>query len=84
MSRPSRARRRYHRDRIVAKRAAQAVRLAALVGYPESAPVLGRLDNEQYYLGCHRTRCGICHPAKRWNYGDREREQRAWRRYNEE
>jgi hypothetical protein len=50
------------------------------VGYEESEPVLGRLEDEQQYLGCHRARCGICHPEKRWSCGDREREKRAWRR----
>jgi len=74
VSRPTRARRRYHRDRVVAKRAAEARRLGA-----EPAPVLGRLDDEQRYLGCHRARCGVCHPDKRWG-GERTRGERAWRR----
>lgn len=78
MSRQSRARRRYHRDRIVAKRAAQAKRLAEWLS-PDHGPSLGRLEDEQWYLGCHRPRCGVCHPQKRWSSGDRQREERAWR-----
>lgn len=77
-SRPSAARRRFHTDRVIAKRLAQARR------HPWSADgehVHGRLDDEQWYLGCHRARCGVCHPEKRWAYGDRQREEREWRRH---
>ena len=79
MPRPSAARRRLHRDRIVAKRAAQARRLAWLPE-PDVEPVLGRLEDEQWYLGCHRARCGLCHPEKRWSYGERQRAKRRWHR----
>jgi hypothetical protein len=42
---------------------------------------LGRFANEQPYMGCHRSRCGVCHPTKRWHTGaDRLAEERAWRR----
>jgi hypothetical protein len=42
---------------------------------------LGRFDNEQPYTGCHRARCGLCHPDKRWHRGaDRLAEEIAWRR----
>lgn len=74
-NRPSAARRRFHRDRVVAKRAVQA-RQRPL--QPEDI-VLGRLDDEQWYLGCHRARCGLCHEDKRWG-GRRTREKRAWKR----
>lgn len=47
---------------------------------PDFEPVLGRLEDEQWYLGCHRARCGVCHPEKRWSYGDRQRAKRRWRR----
>lgn len=79
MARRSGARRRLHTDRIVAKRAAQATRVV----WWRSAdwePTGGRLADERWYLGCHRPRCGICHPHKRFGYGDRQREEREWRR----
>jgi hypothetical protein len=42
---------------------------------------LGRFDDEQAYLGCHRARCGLCHPSKRWHRGaDRLAAEREWRR----
>ena len=42
---------------------------------------LGRFADEQPNLGCHRPRCGICHPDKRWHRGgDRIAAKRAWRR----
>jgi hypothetical protein len=76
-SRPSAARRRFHTDRIIAKRLAQ----ARLLGWRASDQYArGRLDDEQAYLGCHRARCGVCHPQKRWNCGERERADREWRR----
>jgi hypothetical protein len=77
-SRPSAARRRFHRDRVIAKR------LKAARGFTLTDPadyVAGRMFNEQWYLGCHRPRCGLCHPSKRWSYGDRQRETREWRRH---
>jgi hypothetical protein len=41
---------------------------------------LGRFDNEQPYMGCHRASCGVCRPTKRWHRGaDRLAEERAWR-----
>lgn len=66
-SRPSAARRRFHTDRVVAKRLGKARVLAWYRDVDEL--VRGRLDNEQWYLGCHRARCGACHPEKRWAYG---------------
>lgn len=75
-SRPSAARRRLHRDRVIAKRLAQAAGLSLT---DRAEFVRGRLANHQHYLGCHRPRCGVCHPEKRWPNGDRQREERAWR-----
>lgn len=79
MPRRSRAFRRFHTDRVVAKRVAQAKREAWFKS-SQWEPTRGRVEDEQWYLGCHRPRCGICHPEKRWNYGDRRREEREWRR----
>ncbi len=77
-SRPSAARRRFHTDRIIAKR----LRIVRLLRCADDADLVrGRLDDEQRYLGCHRACCGLCHPHKRWSYGDRRREEREWRRY---
>lgn len=76
-TRPSAARRRFHRDRIIAKRMAQAAGLALM---DRADLVRGRLADHQYYLGCHRPRCGLCHPEKRWPNADRQRAERAWRK----
>jgi hypothetical protein len=77
---PSAARRRFHTDRVVAKR----VRQAKTLSITDPAEfVRGRLDDEQWYVGCHRARCGVCHPDKRWPSGNRQREERAWRRAEE-
>ena len=68
------------RDRVVAKRARQARKLQWWFD-PDWTPVGGRLENEQWYLGCHRARCGVCNPDKRWRRGaDRARAKRDWRR----
>lgn len=76
-SRPSAARRRFHRDRTIANR----VRDARWISLTEPADfVLGRLAKHQHYLGCHRARCGICHPHKRWSNRDRQSAERAWRK----
>lgn len=75
-SRPSAARRRFHTDRIIAKRLGQS---RSLWWLDDIEFVRGRLDDEQWYLGCHRARCGVCHPDKRWPSGGRQREERAWR-----
>jgi hypothetical protein len=36
----------------------------------------GRHVHEQWSLGCHNARCGLCHPA---DPGTRQRDRRAWR-----
>jgi len=79
-SRPSAARRRFHTDRVIFKRLGQA---RSLSWRDDRDLVRGRLDDEQRYLGCHRARCGVCHPEKRWSYGDRHREERDWRRHEQ-
>jgi hypothetical protein len=75
-SRSSRARRRFRTDRIIAKRLAQARSLGWL---DEREFIRGRLEHEQWYLGCHKARCRLCHAEKRWSHGDRQREDRRWR-----
>jgi hypothetical protein len=75
-SRTSAARRRFHRDHVIANRFRQAERLSPT---DPADYVRGRLANHQHYLGCHRARCGICHPHKRWPNSDRQRAERAWR-----
>lgn len=75
-SQPSAARRRFHRDRVIAKRLNQAARLSLT---DPAEFTRGRLANHQHYVGCHRPRCGVCHPDKCWPNGDRQRENREWR-----
>jgi hypothetical protein len=75
-SRPSAARRRVHRERVIAKRLNQARSLSLT---DPADYVRGRLVNEQWYLGCHRARCGLCHPAKAKPNADRQRAEREWR-----
>jgi hypothetical protein len=75
MPRHSRAHVRFHRDRIVRNREAQARHVA---GIETDRP--GELANAQALLGCGRARCGVCHPTKRWHRGtDRQRAKREWR-----
>ena len=76
-SRPSAARRRFHTDRIIAKRLAQ---VRALPRRSDRELVRGRLDGEQWYLGCHIARCTLCHP---WDDGGRTRGELRWRRDEE-
>jgi len=76
-SRPTSARRRFHRDRVVAKR----IKVAhdpARFDLAEIVP--GRLDDQQYYFGCGRPRCRLCHPHKNLPNADRQRATEAWRR----
>ena len=80
--RHSRAHVRHHLVRIALARRRAFLDLAALPSDPELLDLsLGRFANEQPYLGCHRPRCGLCHPDKRWHRGaDRLAAERAWRR----
>jgi hypothetical protein len=73
---------RHHLVRIALARRRAFLDLAALPSDPELLDLsLGRFANEQPYLGCHRPRCGLCHPDKRWHRGaDRLAAERAWRR----
>jgi hypothetical protein len=76
-SRPSAARRRFHRDRVIAKR----IKVARDVGGRDVAEIVaGRLGDEQSYLGCGRPRCCLCHPEKHIPNADRQRADEAWRR----
>lgn len=77
-SRPSAARRRFHTDRVIAKR----LRLAHLLLHrpADHLIVRGRLDDEQAYLGCRRARCGLCHPSKRWPGAARQHNELTWRK----
>jgi hypothetical protein len=76
-SRPSAARRRFHRDRVIAKR----IKVAREIACVDPADlVAGRLDDQQYYVGCHRPRCCACHPEKNLPSADRQRADEAWRR----
>jgi hypothetical protein len=76
-SRPSAARRRFHRDRVIVKRI-KAAREIARCDLADIAP--GRLDDRQYYIGCSRPRCRLCHPEKNLPNADRQRGDEAWRR----
>lgn len=76
-SRPSAARRRFHRDRVITKRSNVAREVA---GVELDEIVAGRLEDHQYYLGCKRPRCCLCHPEKNLPKADRQREDEAWRR----
>lgn len=76
-SRANAARQRFHRDRVIAKRVKVAREIAR---YDRGDIVPGRLDDQQYYLGCSRPRCRLCHPAKNVPNADRQRADEAWRR----
>jgi hypothetical protein len=81
--RHSRAHVRHHFIRVaLARRRAYLDFLGTVPLYAEPLDLsLGRFANEQPYLGCHRPRCGVCQPDKRWHRdatasgGERE-----WRR----
>ena len=75
-SRPSAARRRFHSERVVAKRVAAAREIAHL-DLAEIVP--GRLAGQQFYLGCSRAQCRLCHPQKNLPNADRQRAAEAWR-----
>ena len=75
-SRPSAARRRFHRDRMIAKRLAQARKLSWI---DPAEFQRGRLANEQWYLGCHRAGCAICHTGKDGPNAERQHAERQWR-----
>jgi hypothetical protein len=75
-SRPSAARRRFHRDRVIAKR----IKLAREIAHVDLAEIVpGRLDDQQYYIRCSRPRCRVCHPEKNLPNADRQRADEVWR-----
>lgn len=81
----SRALRRHHRERIIAKRYRVAsLQLSATwhdFHYWHDRRPLGKLARTQAWLGCGRARCGLCHPSKRWHTSaDRMRADQDWRR----
>ena len=60
--RHTRAHLRFHRDRVVAKRARQARELQWWFE-ADFSPVDGRLENEQWYIGCHRPAAASATPT---------------------
>ena len=69
--RHSRAHTRHHFIRVALKRRRKYLELKLDPWY-DSHPLelsLGRFDNEQPHLGCHRARCGVCNPTERWHRG---------------
>lgn len=58
----SRALRRHHRERVIAKRAAAAD--AVYGGRQRFVQPEGALADNQYWLGCNRAGCRCCHPHK--------------------
>jgi hypothetical protein len=80
--RRSRAYRRFHTDRVIAKRVRQA-RLFAWWQDPGWEPERGRLANDQSYLGCHTPGCCLCRPHKCRGNADRQRAEREWRRFED-
>jgi hypothetical protein len=76
-SRPSAARRRFHRDRVIAKR----INVAREIAHVDlDVVVAGRLEDQQYYVGCSRPRCRLCHPEKNMPNADRQHAEEEWRR----
>ncbi len=76
-SRRTATRRRFHRDRMIAKRIKVAREIAR---FDLVEIVSGRLDDQQYYIGCCRSRCRLCHPEKNLPNADRQRSTETWRR----
>jgi hypothetical protein len=75
MTRPSKARRRFHTDRIVANRRRRLRRETSYWAPAQYRTSYGRLATMDPW-DCGNPRCGICHPRE---YGRRAREQRQWR-----
>ncbi len=79
-SRPSAARRRFQTARVIAKR----TKVARAIAHHDLAEIVpGRLDDQQYYIGCSRPRCCACAPHKNLPNADRRRADEAWRRLEE-
>lgn len=74
-----RALRRHHRARLIIQRARLA-RAMQLTGSSSIARPEGSLTDGQYWLGCNRAKCGLCHPHKRYGYADRQRARETWQR----
>lgn len=78
-SRPSAARRRFHTERVIANRLA--LLRARHPWYDPGWMIPGPLADWQQYLGCKRARCIHCCDYKNLPNGDRQREEREWRRH---
>ena len=73
-SRPSAARRRFHTARVIAKRITKRIKVARAIAHYELVEIVsGRLDDQQYYVGCSRPRCCACSPHKNLPNADRQR-----------
>ena len=76
-SRSSAARRRFHTNRVIAKR----INVAREMAHRELAEIVrGQFADRQYCLGCSRPRCRLCHPEKNFPNAERQRADEAWRR----
>lgn len=69
---------RFHRDRIVAKRALF-YRAYMPTETDRHGGAWGYLEDEQAWLGCRRARCGMCGLSMAEVKRQRRQEQRQWR-----
>ncbi len=77
-SRPSAARRRFHTARVIAKRITKRIKVARAIAHYELVEIVsGRLDDQQYYVGCRRPRCCACSPHKNLPNADRPARRRG-------
>lgn len=61
---------------MIAKR----IKFAREIAHYDLAEIVpGRQDDQQYYIGCSRPRCRLCHPEKNLPSADRQRADEAWR-----
>lgn len=75
--------RRYHTWRVIQKRQDRHRRMDQRWLWPGEPLPDGRLADEDRYHGCHRARCGVCHPEKLVG-GERTREKRQWLRWEDD
>lgn len=64
--RVTRAERRHHRERVIRNRERSAKATSIILGDYEGKHPRGALADAQYWVGCNRPNCGLCHPCKRW------------------
>ena len=79
--RSPRGRRRFHTERVIAKRHRRYVRTTPS-SIRRDRLEDGRMADTDRYHDCGRTRCGLCHWAK-LNEPRRARKERAWRELEE-